>query len=44
LKNGNITLVGVVDGEGGKNLVNLRVNGVPNVFSVKNELVASPSK
>jgi hypothetical protein len=24
--------------------VNLRVNGVPNVFSVKNELVVTPSK
>jgi hypothetical protein len=33
-----------VDSEGDKNLVNLRVNGVPNVFSVKNELVVSPSK
>ena len=44
VKNGNVTLVGVVDSEGDKNLVNLRVNGVPNVFSVKNELVVSPSK
>jgi hyperosmotically inducible periplasmic protein len=43
-KNGNVTLVGVVDSEADKNLVNLRVNGVPNVFSVKNELVVSPSK
>jgi hyperosmotically inducible protein len=44
VKNGNVTLVGVVDSEGDKNLVNLRVNGVPNVFSVKNELGVSPSK
>ena len=44
VKNGNVTLVGVVDSEADKNLVNLRVNGVPNVFSVKNELVVSPSK
>jgi len=44
VKNGNVTLVGVVDNETDKNLVNLRVNGVPNVFSVKNELVVSPSK
>jgi hyperosmotically inducible protein len=44
VKNGNVTLVGVVDSEADKNLVNLRVNGVPNVFSVKNELVVAPSK
>jgi hyperosmotically inducible protein len=44
VKNGNVTLVGVVDSEGDKNLVNLRVNAVPNVFSVKNELVVTPSK
>jgi hyperosmotically inducible protein len=43
VKNGNVTLVGVVDSEADKNLVNLRVNGVPNVFSVKNELVVTPS-
>ena len=44
VKNGNVTLVGVVDSEADKNLVNLRVNAVPNVFSVKNELVVTPSK
>ena len=44
VKNGHVTLVGVVDSEADKNLVNLRVNGVPNVFSVKNELVVTPSK
>ncbi len=44
VKNGNVTLVGVVDSEADKNLVNLRVSGVPNVFSVKNELVVAPSR
>jgi osmotically-inducible protein OsmY len=44
VKNGNVTLVGVVDSEADKSLVNLRVNGLPNVFSVKNELAVTPSK
>jgi hyperosmotically inducible periplasmic protein len=45
VKNGNVTLVGVVDNESDKNLANLRANGVPNVFSVKNDLaVVSDSK
>ena len=44
VKNGNVTLVGVVDSETDKNLANLRASGVPNVFSVKNELVVAPSK
>jgi hyperosmotically inducible protein len=44
VKNGNVTLVGVVDSEADKNLINVRVNGIPNVFSVKNELVVTPSK
>jgi hyperosmotically inducible protein len=38
VKNGNVTLVGVADNESDKNLANLRANGVPNVFSVKNDL------
>jgi len=38
VKNGNVTLVGVVDNESDKNLANLRASGVPNVFSVKNDL------
>lgn len=38
LKNGNVTLEGVVDSEGDKNLANIRANQVPNVFSVKNNL------
>ena len=44
VKNGNVTLVGVVDSEGDKNLANIRANGVPNVFGVKNELVVTPAK
>jgi hyperosmotically inducible protein len=44
VKNGHVTLVGVADSEADKNLANIRVNGVPNVFSVKNELVVTPSK
>ena len=38
VKNGNVTLEGVVDSEGDRNLANLRANGVPNVFSVSNNL------
>jgi hyperosmotically inducible protein len=38
VKNGNVTLEGVVDNETDKNIANLRANGVPNVFSVKNNL------
>jgi osmotically-inducible protein OsmY len=38
VKNGNVTLEGVVDSEADKNLVNIRANGVPGVFSVKNNL------
>jgi hyperosmotically inducible protein len=45
VKNGNVTLEGVVDNEMDKNLANLRASQVPNVFSVKNNLVvASNSK
>ena len=44
VKNGTVTLEGVVDSEGDKNLANIRVNGVPNVFSVKNNLVVTPGK
>jgi hyperosmotically inducible protein len=38
VKNGNVTLEGVVDSESDRNLANLRANGVPNVFSVTNNL------
>jgi hyperosmotically inducible protein len=41
VKNGNVTLVGVADNETDKNLAGLRANSVPNVFSVKNELVVA---
>lgn len=41
VKSGNVTLDGVVDSEADKNLAGLRANGVPNVFSVKNNLVVA---
>ena len=43
VKNGSVTLEGVADNETDKNLAGLRTNGVPNVFSVKNNLVVSSS-
>jgi hyperosmotically inducible periplasmic protein len=36
--NGHVTLKGVVDNEGDKNMAFIRANGVPGVFSVSNEL------
>ena len=36
--NGHVTLKGVVDNEGDKNLAYIRANGVSGVFSVTNEL------
>jgi len=41
VKTGNVTLEGVVDNEADKNLAGLRANQVPNVFSVKNNLVVA---
>ncbi len=38
VKNGNVTLEGVVASDGDKNIANIRANGVPGVFSVKNDL------
>lgn len=38
VKNGNVTLEGVVDNEGDKNIANIRANGVSGVFSVTNNL------
>ena len=38
VKNGNVTLKGIVDNEGDRNIANVRANGVSGVFSVKNEL------
>jgi osmotically-inducible protein OsmY len=44
VKNGRVTLEGVVDNESDKNLVNLRANTVPGIFSVTNNLQVVPSK
>lgn len=38
VKSGRVTLEGVVDNETDKNLVNLRANSVPGIFSVTNNL------
>jgi hyperosmotically inducible protein len=38
VKNGNVTLEGVVDNEGDKNIADIRANSVSGVFSVKNNL------
>ena len=38
VKNGHVTLEGVVANEADKNLVGIRANGVPKVFSVTNNL------
>ena len=44
VKNGHVALEGVVDNEADKNAAGLRANGVPNVFSVANNLRVEPSK
>ena len=38
VKNGRVTLEGVVDSDADKNLVGLRANSVPGIFSVTNNL------
>jgi hyperosmotically inducible protein len=38
VKNGNVTLKGVVANKTDSNLANIKANGVPGVFSVRNEL------
>lgn len=38
VKSGNVALEGVVDSEADKNMVTLRANGVPGIFSVTNHL------
>lgn len=43
VRNGNVTLAGVVDNETDKNLAEVRAKSVPGVFSVKNELVVQKS-
>jgi hyperosmotically inducible protein len=39
VENGHVTLEGVVASDFDKKLINVRANGVPNVFSVQNDLV-----
>ena len=41
VKNGNVALVGAVSTEMDKTLAGTRANGVPGVFSVKNNLIVS---
>jgi len=41
VKNGHVSLEGVVDRDSDKNLVGLRANGVPGVFSVSNNLTVA---
>src|SRR5580693_468160 len=42
VKNGNVTLEGVVDNEADKNFAGLRANSVSGIFSVTNNLVVPP--
>jgi len=44
VKNGRVTLEGVVDSEADKNLAGLRANTVPGIFQVTNNLQVIPSK
>jgi hyperosmotically inducible protein len=44
VKNGHVTLEGVVDNETDKNLVTVRANSVPGIFSVTNNLQVVPNK
>jgi len=44
VKNGRVTLEGVVDNEGDKNFAGMRANGVPGIFSVTNNLHVESSK
>jgi osmotically-inducible protein OsmY len=44
VKNGQVTLEGVVDSEADKNMANIRANGVSGVFSVTNNLMVAKSK
>lgn len=43
VKNGHVTLEGVVDNEADKNLAGVRANSVPGIFSVTNNLQVSKS-
>jgi hyperosmotically inducible protein len=42
VKNGNVTLEGVVDNKGDKDMAGIRANGVSGIFSVTNNLVVVP--
>jgi hyperosmotically inducible periplasmic protein len=44
VKNGHVTLEGVIDNDGDKNLAGIRANGVSGTFSVTNNLQVVPSK
>jgi hyperosmotically inducible protein len=44
IKNGHVTLEGVVDNQADKDMAGLRANGVANVFSVTNNLVVVKGK
>ena len=44
VKNGNVTLEGVVANDFDKNLINVRANGVPGVFHVTNNLMVENQK
>jgi osmotically-inducible protein OsmY len=41
VKNGHVTLEGVVDSEADKNLARMRARGVPGIFSVDNNLAVA---
>jgi hyperosmotically inducible periplasmic protein len=42
VKNGRVTLEGVVDNETDKNIAGVRANGVPGIFQVTNNLQVVP--
>ncbi len=42
VENGHVTLEGVVANQADKNLIGIRANSVPNVFSVQNDLQVAP--
>jgi len=41
VQNGHVTLYGVVDSKGDRDIAGIRANGVPGVFSVENKLVVA---
>lgn len=44
VKNGRITLMGVVDSESDKTMAGMKARGVPGAFGVENELTVEPGK